>query len=414
MSLRSVLSLAAAMALGVACQKAPKVESAVQALTPPPPADVNRAAKLAPVSVDPHPKVGARKVEPLPVCEAGGIDALAAARRYYDEGKFERALSCAAQAAAEHSDEPQAHSERAAAFTALARLEEAQLAYARALALDAEHLDALLGAAHLFAVTLPSSRERDELGVLYAERGLSLAQDQGDKKLMSEFALIAAMAYNDLGQPAEALARADKVHKLDSRSKEALYERAVALFELCRFGEAKNAFNSMVGDRERAPHAYQYLGLLMEREGKDKEAAKMFAKARALLPGEFPEPQQLTPEAFKSEVNGALASLPDDMKKDLNGIPVQTADLPDEVDLLSGENPLSPAILGLYRGPPLGEACAPEDGTPCRSVVLYRKNLARAVRSREELVEQIRITLLHEVGHLRGEDDHELAARGLE
>ncbi len=53
-------------------------------------------------------------------------------------------------------------------------------------------------------------------------------------------------------------------------------------------------------------------------------------------------------------------------------------------------------------------------GTPCRSVVLYRKNLARAVKTKDELLEQIRVTLLHEIGHLRGEDDFELAARGLE
>ena len=45
---------------------------------------------------------------------------------------------------------------------------------------------------------------------------------------------------------------------------------------------------------------------------------------------------------------------------------------------------------------------------------LARKNLARAVTTREELNEQIRVTLLHEIGHLRGEDDSELAARGLE
>jgi predicted Zn-dependent protease with MMP-like domain len=47
-------------------------------------------------------------------------------------------------------------------------------------------------------------------------------------------------------------------------------------------------------------------------------------------------------------------------------------------------------------------------------VVVYRKNLGRAVNSRDELLEQIRVTLLHEIGHLRGEDDLELAARGLE
>ncbi|MER2562673.1 MAG: metallopeptidase family protein, partial [Myxococcaceae bacterium] len=79
-----------------------------------------------------------------------------------------------------------------------------------------------------------------------------------------------------------------------------------------------------------------------------------------------------------------------------------------------GEPPLSPTILGLFRGPPLQEQCVPADGDPCRSVALYRKNLGRAVKSREELIQQMRVTLLHEIGHLRGEDDGELAARGLE
>jgi predicted Zn-dependent protease with MMP-like domain len=98
---------------------------------------------------------------------------------------------------------------------------------------------------------------------------------------------------------------------------------------------------------------------------------------------------------------------------DLAGVPVTAEELPKDEDLLSGEPPLSPAILGLFRGPPLTEKCSKEEN-PCRSVALYRRNLARAVRTRDELREQVRVTLLHEVGHLRGEDDFELAARGLE
>jgi predicted Zn-dependent protease with MMP-like domain len=46
--------------------------------------------------------------------------------------------------------------------------------------------------------------------------------------------------------------------------------------------------------------------------------------------------------------------------------------------------------------------------------VLYRKNLGRAVTSDKELTDQVRTTLLHELGHLRGEDDEELRSRGLE
>jgi len=48
------------------------------------------------------------------------------------------------------------------------------------------------------------------------------------------------------------------------------------------------------------------------------------------------------------------------------------------------------------------------------SIVLYRKNLGRAVKTRAELTEQIRDTLLHEIGHLEGLDEDDLRRRGME
>jgi tetratricopeptide (TPR) repeat protein len=363
------------------------------------------------------------KVVPLPVCKADGRAPLDAARTFYDSSRFEEALSCAAQAAALEPNDALAHSERAAALSALGRFEDAQVAYARALAIDPDHLDALLGAAHLYAVRLPSTRERDELAVLYSERGLELAQAHRQNELVSQFALLSAMAFNDVGQAKEALDRADLALKLTPRDAEARYERAVGLFELCRFKEAKESFQTLLTDTERAGHAHHHLGLLLEREGKWSAAEKHFAKARALSPVDFAMPQLLSADEFRREVDKAVAALPEDMRRDLKGVPVATEEIPREDDLLSGDPPLSPAILGLFRGPPLKESCTPEPGAgmqslakgePCRSVALYRRNLARAVGTREELIEQIRVTLLHEVGHLRGEDDFELAARGLE
>jgi predicted Zn-dependent protease with MMP-like domain len=49
-----------------------------------------------------------------------------------------------------------------------------------------------------------------------------------------------------------------------------------------------------------------------------------------------------------------------------------------------------------------------------RTIVLYRRNLLRTVRDAAELEQAIARTLLHEVGHLRGEDDGSLRDRGLE
>lgn len=381
------------------------------------PAPVQTASHEKPV-VEPEksaPKKAAATVQPLQLCDPKGKDALAAARSYYDDGDYEQALSCAAEACAQNSDDPAAHSERAGALAALERFDEAKLAYARALALDPDLPDALLGAAHLYTVALPGSREHDELGLLYAQRGFSIARRERDDDLLRKFGNLVAMGYNDLGQSQDALAQADEVLKKHPDDHQAGYERALALFELCRFREAKGAFSSLLNDEERGAYAHHHLALLLEREGKTREAEVHFKKAHDLQPEDFPDPVILSAEAFNAQMQKAISELPKDMQHDLDGVTVRAEDLPADDDLIGNEPPLSPTILGLFRGPPLKEACGDErPGEPCRSIALYRLNLGRAVTSREELIEQIRVTLLHEVGHLRGEDDLELAARGLE
>jgi len=378
------------------------------AVTPQPP---RLPSRHEPTSDSPH-------LHAMAVCESKGRLPIDAAQTFFDDGQYEKALSCAAQAAAHSPQDVIAQTERANALAQLNRNDEAVLAYARALAIDPDSLDALAGAAHFYVVLMPSSRELDELGSTYAERGFDLATSAKDETMSVVFARLSAMAFNDLGQPHESLERADFVLNREKGDPEAMYERAVALFELCRFEDAKTAFKKLLDDRERAAWAHYHLGLLIEREGKDKEADVHFGQARALDTESFPPPIILTPDEFKTELARAIDELPVDMKNDLKGIPVDMEDLPQEIDLTSGDPPLSPSILGLFRGTPLNETCEPEPGAkpgdPCRSIVLYRKNLGRAVKSREELNEQIRVTLLHELGHLRGEDDSELAARGLE
>lgn len=365
-----------------------------------------------------EPTTDSPHLHPLAVCDGKGKLPLDAAQEAFDAHEYEKALSCAAQAAALSPSDVIAQTERANALAQLNRFDEAVLAYARALAIDPDSLDALAGAAHFYTVLMPSSRELDELGSTYAERGFELSTSQKDDVFAVTFARISAMAFNDIGQPQDALDRADWVLAKEKNDPEALYERAVALFELCRFPDAKVAFTKLLDDRDRAAWAHHHLGLIFERENKLKEADVHFGKASALDAESFPPPVILPPDEFRAELAKAIAALPDDMRKDLKGIPVEMEDLPQEVDLTSGEPPLSPGILGLFRGTPLGETCEPEPdaqpGTPCRSIALYRKNLGRAVKTRDELIEQIRVTLLHEVGHLRGEDDSELAARGLE
>jgi predicted Zn-dependent protease with MMP-like domain len=160
----------------------------------------------------------------------------------------------------------------------------------------------------------------------------------------------------------------------------------------------------------------------------------------------------LSPEEFRAEVDQAIAEQPPDVRADLGKVQLELADLPALDDLVAVEPPFAPTIMGLYRGLPLGveegtavasgtsgkasaesaaldvendpvAAAAPaaartpdrdRDRVPARAIVLYRKNLGRAVRTREELDRQIRRTLIHEIGHLRGLDEDDLRRRGLE
>ena len=90
-------------------------------------------------------------------------------------------------------------------------------------------------------------------------------------------------------------------------------------------------------------------------------------------------------------------------------------DFPDDEDLRAASPPLSPTILGLFRGQaiPHRELLSPADHFPA-SIILYQRNLERFARSREELLEQIGITVMHEVGHLLGLDEDDLWERGLD
>lgn len=377
---------------------------------------VQSPAGAADAARPPHAgPAGARHEPPeaLPQCPAGDGDFLERAQAFYDLSMFGEALSCAAQAAGAEPENPDAHAERAWALSALGNFDGARTAYARAMALDADHRDALQGAAELYVSRMPFSRENSELGLAYALRGRAGAEAAKDLELAARFASIAATALNDLGRAREAVALAESALAAKVDVENARYEKASALWELCLFAEARQEFQALVGVEERAAHAHHYLGLIAERDKDAATSEREFAQARRLDPSAFPAEVAISPEDFAALVARTAAALPADMRQDLEGIPVSTQDIPDFDDLIVPDPPLSPTIVGLFRGPSLGEACTGEE-TPCRSIVLYRKNMVRAVKDRAELERQIEVTLLHEVGHLRGEDDVQLVARGLE
>jgi predicted Zn-dependent protease with MMP-like domain len=222
------------------------------------------------------------------------------------------------------------------------------------------------------------------------------------------------MAENDLGRSREALGHVDRALASDPRDPDALYERGVALFELCRFASARRAFERVLRRVPGDAMSLHHLGLIAERAGDDRRARELLGRAARLAPRDLRPPVEMSPEEFQSELGRALAELPAAERQALAGVPVEVEEIPALADLTAVDPPLSPSILGLFRGPSLGEPCDASDGPVCRSIVLYRRNLTRFARDRAQLAEQVRVTLLHELGHLHGESDEALRGRGLE
>ena len=373
------------------------------------------------------------------------------AAEMFDASDYEGALACAEEAARQAPRSVEAHHNRAVALLHLDRLDDARDALALALALAPDDPETLEAAADLNINQLAPSADRSQIGLEYARRG-SRHVSRHDGERVARLALLEGQALVDLGRSLEGLHRIDAALAAMPKMTAAQYERGVALFELCRFHEARHMFQKVLAATPDHGHALYHLGLIEERIGNENLAAQRLAEATARDPKAFPAPPPISPEQFQERVRHAVASLPPDVAADLSGIQVQAAELPALDDLTAEKPPLSPTILGLFRGLPIdwkADTAPPtqagrvgqtgrgkksrrplasdkadevpsraSDGARCavpdRAIVLYRRNLLRTVGDEAELDRAIIRTLLHEVGHLRGEDDGSLRDRGLE
>ena len=248
-----------------------------------------------------------------------------------------------------------------------------------------------------------------------ARRGARAARKAGDQALQADLLWLEGLALDELGEADQALARLDEALRLVPGHLDAALARGHALFELCRFDEARALLQALEADAPDEAGLHHLLGLLAERRGDAREAGRRLARARQLDPSGYPAPVTVGRAEFEALVEGALAALPAPVRAYLGNVVITVEDVPDEQDLTASQPPLSPGSLGLFRGAPFGEKASADPWSHLPSaIVLYQRNLERAVASREELEAQIAVTLVHEVGHFLGLDEEELAARGLD
>jgi predicted Zn-dependent protease with MMP-like domain len=97
----------------------------------------------------------------------------------------------------------------------------------------------------------------------------------------------------------------------------------------------------------------------------------------------------------------------------LDGIPAELGRLIDNVAVFVKEGDGNPNLLGLYEGVPLTrrENYGLGGGMPDR-ITIYRRPILVRCDSEADVVEMVRVTVVHEVGHHFGIDDRRLRELG--
>ncbi len=106
--------------------------------------------------------------------------------------------------------------------------------------------------------------------------------------------------------------------------------------------------------------------------------------------------------SFDDHVRAALDSLPANLAGALENVAVVVED----------ENAEDPDIFGLYQGVPLPDRGIGYSGELPDRIAIYRLPLEETFTDPDELEREIRVTVLHELGHYFGMDEDKLAELG--
>ena len=106
-------------------------------------------------------------------------------------------------------------------------------------------------------------------------------------------------------------------------------------------------------------------------------------------------------ERFEEMVAAALDSLPDELGQLMRNVAVTVE---------HGAGP--PGLLGLYEGVPLTSRTTGYAGVLPDRITIYQRAICAICSTEDEVVEQVRRTVIHEVGHHFGIGDERLDELG--
>lgn len=110
-------------------------------------------------------------------------------------------------------------------------------------------------------------------------------------------------------------------------------------------------------------------------------------------------------ERFDKVLHQAVESLPEEFKGRLQNVVISVEPYADP-ELLDGLEPEE--LFGLYIGTPLTERNLDDTFLLPDQILIFQAALEAACESEEELESEIRVTLIHEIGHFFGLSEEEI------
>lgn len=108
----------------------------------------------------------------------------------------------------------------------------------------------------------------------------------------------------------------------------------------------------------------------------------------------------------------AVAKLPAPFQHELATIVVEVVDQPSVQQLRDAGLEDDELLLGLYVGRPLTERTHADTGALPDRIFIFQDDVQQVCDSKEQLVDEIRVTMLHELGHHFGLDEDQLDSLG--
>ena len=119
-------------------------------------------------------------------------------------------------------------------------------------------------------------------------------------------------------------------------------------------------------------------------------------------------PYRVSKQRFAELVEEALRELPEPFAAHLEEVSVEIKDRPTDKQLKDQGLEDDELLLGLYVGHPMTERSVEYSGMLPDAIYVFQEDIELVSRSEKELIQQVRTTVLHEIGHHFGMDENDL------